>query len=405
MSNTHALWVMLIGGAIVLAALVQSGAMRLRIPGAVGLIALGLLASLVNEKLGFMTPAVRDAFGLLGDLGLVALLFRVGLDSKLARLLMALPSALAVWVGDVGLSSSLAFVTAHYVLGYELVPSFVVAVALSATSIGVSVVAWQEAHRLASREGQLTLDVAELDDISGVVLLTLLFTIVPLLLTGGAWGSAALAAGATLALKLALFAAFCVAFARFVEPQIGALARRLRQPPARMLVVAGVGFMIAAIADLLGFSLAVGALFAGLVFSRDPAAVKTEARFDDLYAFFTPFFFIGIGLAVESEGLAASVVPALVLCVAAAAGKLLGGGLPALAFTGAAGAFAIGVSLIPRAEIALYVAHEARAAGAAMLPPQGYAALVFVSLATSLAAPIVLRRLLQRPFRREAAHR
>ena len=60
-----------------------------------------------------------------------------------------------------------------------------------------------------------------------------------------------------------------------------------------MLLVAGIGFVVAASAELLGFSLAVGAMFAGLVFSRDPEAVKMDACFSPLYELFAPFFFIG----------------------------------------------------------------------------------------------------------------
>ncbi len=398
MGVSHGLWVMLVGAIVVLAPLAQSAAARLRIAGPVALIALGLLLGLLDRWLDVITPAVRDAVALLADIGVVALLFRVGLESKLSALLSALPRATLVWAGDVGLSTTLAFVGAHYCLGYALVPSLVVAVALSATSIGVCVATWEEAKRIDTPVGRLTLDVAELDDISGVVLLTLFVASLPLLQGGAAdatIASAVATSAVPLVAKVVAFGIFCLLFSRHVEPRISRVAARLKPPPARMLVVAGVGFMIAALADALGFSLAVGALFAGLVFSRDPVAVKVEARFDDLYAFFTPFFFVGIGLSVQQETIASTLLPGLALLAAAVIGKLLGGGLPALAFTGMTGALAVGLSLIPRAEIALYVAREAQAAGDDVLSPEGYATLVFVALATSLLGPLLLRPLLR----------
>jgi Kef-type K+ transport system membrane component KefB len=61
------------------------------------------------------------------------------------------------------------------------------------------------------------------------------------------------------------------------------------------VVVAGISFLIAALAGLLGFSVAIGAFFAGLVFSRDPDSVKLDGLFDTFYEIFVPFFFIGIG--------------------------------------------------------------------------------------------------------------
>ncbi|MBI2969848.1 MAG: cation:proton antiporter [Gammaproteobacteria bacterium] len=190
------------------------------------------------------------------------------------------------------------------------------------------------------------------------------------------------------------FASLCWLAARYVEHPLTRLAARLKNPPERMLPVAGAGFVIAAIAGTLGFSLAIGALFAGLVFSRDPAAIRVEARFDDLYAFFAPFFFIGIGLQTAPDALAAGAAIGLWLLAAAVAGKVVGAILPALLVTDVGGAALIAASMIPRAEIAMVIAHQGREAG--LLPDAMHAALVMVTAGTCLLAPWLIHSLLAR---------
>lgn len=118
-------------------------------------------------------------------MGIVFLLFRVGLESELRKLVENLRDATLVWLADIAASGALGFVFAHHLLGLALVPSLFVAVAMTATSVGVSVAVWREEGALDSRRGQLLLDVAELDDVSDVVLMALLLAVAGVLL--GAW--------------------------------------------------------------------------------------------------------------------------------------------------------------------------------------------------------------------------
>jgi len=123
-------------------------------------------------------------------------------------------------------------------------------------------------------------------------------------------------------------------------------------------IAAAIGVVIAAIAGLLGFSLAVGALFAGLVFSRDPEAVRVEASFIALYEMLVPFFFIVIGLQVNWGVLNDGLAIGGVFLVFAVAGKFVGTWVPARLTCTTAGASLIAVSMVPRAEITLVIARE-----------------------------------------------
>lgn len=394
METVHAVWVLLIGVAVVLAAVVTSMAQRTSVPAVVGYLAMGVLIGTADTQWALLGSRGREAFSLLGDLGIVVLLFRVGLESNLKGLLAKLGSASRVWLGDVVVSGGFGFLAAYYLAGLPLVPSLLVTVALTATSVGVTVAVWESRQVLDTPNGRLLLDVAELDDISAVILMALLYSLLPVIGAGGDLAGPLLAASGQFAAEFALFAGFCILFARYLEEPLSRLVASLNYAPQRMLTVAGVGLVIAALAGLIGFSLAIGALFAGLLFSRDPEAVKTEARFNDLYSFFMPFFFIGIGMQVNLSALGEAAGLGLILLVAAVAGKMLGAGLTARLVTRPKGAMLIAVSMIPRAEIALVIAYQGRQAG--FMTENVYAALVLVSAATCLAAPWVMHDLLGR---------
>jgi Kef-type K+ transport system membrane component KefB len=392
----HAGWVLLVGAVVVSAVLVRLACERARIPSVVGFIALGVLLGWAHGTFAIVPDPARYAFGLFAELGVIVLLFRVGLDSNVHALLLKLPRASIVWLGDVTVSASVGFAVAHYAGRLGLIPSLVAGTALSATSVGVSTATWHEAHALQSSTGRLLIDVAELDDISAVILMAVLFAVLPTLRDGEVldWATLGGVAGSLL-VKLGAFIALCLAFAMFLERRVTEISRRSREPAQRMLMVAGVGFMIAAAADWLGYSLAIGALGAGLVFSSDPKAVRTEARFEDLYALFVPFFFIRIGMQVDASSLTSAVGLGSLLLVAAMVGKLVGAGLPASFVAGPSAAILIGLSMMPRAEIAMIVVDAARRLGPDMMSADAYAAMVLVVLGTCLVTPWLLARRLQ----------
>jgi Kef-type K+ transport system membrane component KefB len=278
------------------------------------------------------------------------------------------------------------------------VPSLFVAVAMTATSVGVGVAVWQEARALESKRGQLLLDVAELDDISGIVLMAVLFAVAPLLAAGDAEGLAR-SIGSTVAdvlVRMGVFATGVALFARFGEEPLTRLVARLEPAPDRLITVVSVGLIVAAAAGALGFSLAIGAFFGGLAFSRDPRAVKLDAYFDPLYDFFTPFFFVSIGVRVHPEHLGAALPLGGVLFVVAAAGKLIGAGGGSLLALRPRNAALLGMSMMPRAEIAMVVMQHGVLLGAWAVSEQLFSAMVLVSLATCLLAPLLIRPHLRR---------
>ncbi|MHA1538044.1 MAG: cation:proton antiporter, partial [Alphaproteobacteria bacterium] len=272
-----------------------------------------------------------------------------------------------------------------------------VGIALTATSVGVSLAVWREAGALETPDGGLLVDVAELDDLSGIALMVLLFAIAPILIAGdGGLLPVIGEAMGWLLLKAGLFLAFCLLFARYIERSVTGFFKNLEPAPDPMLLVVGVALMIAALGDKLGFSLPLGALFAGLIFSRDPAAIKVDASFSSIFDLFTPFFFVWIGLSLDIVSIPAGLGIAGAIFAVAVFGKIAGTMLPALPFLGVSGALVLGVSLIPRAEIAMVIVAEGRKLGDAAMPPALYTAVVLASAASCVLAPIATTALLRR---------
>jgi len=393
--TTQGTFGLLVVGALLLVVVgLRAGARRLHWPPFAAFLLVGLALGALDLRVPVLPPDVRGILGFLANAGLVALLFRVGLRSDLTGLVSEFPTASRIWLGDVVVSGVVAWGAAHLLLGLDLVASLFVTVALTATSVGVAVASWSEADALSSAEGEALVDTAELDDVSAVVLVALLIAFVPVLqghTTGGA-ATAVRVTGTLLVTFVGLIAAGLL-FGRYLEPLTSRYFERERSRPGPLLLIVGTGFVIAGVSELLGFSLAIGAFLAGITYSRDPNAKAIERAFDPFYAFFTPFFFIGIGIAVDPRSLTALPTVGVVLLVAAIVGKLLGAGIPAALLLGRTPGLLIGLSMIPRAEIALLAMERGHALG---LVPEGvFAAMAGVSLVTALVVPLLVTPLLR----------
>ena len=395
-ATPDALLVLLVGAATLLAVMLRHVCEWLKIPPLVGYIGIGIGLGALDGLAYALRPPVMAAFELLAALGLVALLFRVGLGSDPRRLLGKLPSASLIWAVSVTFSGLLGYLAARWA-GFDLVPALVAGVALTATSIGVAIPPWQDAGALRSESGSLVLDVAELDDISGVILMALLLSLIPTLTAGAGidWREAS-GAGLQLLISLGLFTAGCWLFAHWLEPPLAGFLATRERSPTRMLIVVAIGSLIAALAGLLGFSLAVGALFAGLVFSKAPRRIRQDRAYVVLYDFLAPFFFIGIGLKLDPGALVGAVGAGVILLVAAVAGKLIGTLLPALWAAPRGTALPIGLSMVPRAEIAMVIVDQAGRYGSDVVPPELYGAMTLVTLVTCAATPALVGHQLTR---------
>ncbi|ELS00778.1 Kef-type K+ transport system, membrane component [Xenococcus sp. PCC 7305] len=390
--------VLLVGLTLIFTILIKAALERVGIPPLVGYLILGIGMGLLNSQVYFLSLPVREVLAFLGELGIISLLFRVGLESNLAGLIRQLPRASFIFLGNLSFSGILGFFAASKLLQLPLIPSLFISIALMATSVGISVSVWQEAKALNTENGELLIDIAEMDDIAAIAIMSLFFAMIPVL-NGNVEANIVPVFLQTIIpflTKVVVFGVSCLIMFRYLERPMTQWFERLEPAPDPMIMVVGTAFIIAALAGLMGFSVAVGAFFAGLVFCRDPDAINLDASFSTLYEFFVPFFFIHIGLQLEIVSFAGSLNLVIVLLIVAVLGKVIGTGLPAVLTTGKASALLLSISMIPRAEIAMVILERGRQLGNWAVSPQIFTSMILVSAITCIASPLLLRPLLQK---------
>ncbi len=390
--------VLLVGVTVELAILTKAGLERISVPPLVGYLVLGFVLQLLDIR-GLLTSRVGlEVYSFLAELGIISLLFRVGLESNLGGLLRQLPRASLILIGDLIVSGGLSFATTYYWLQLALIPSLFVSIALMATSVGISVSVWQEVKALQSSNGELLLDIAEMDDMAAIASMSLLLAMVPVLNNGDIEGNFLPVLAQTIGpfiLKVIIFGSACLSFSRYCERPLTRFFEAIEPAPDPMLMVAGTGFIIAALAGILGFSVAIGAFFAGLVFSRDPDAINFDASFSTLADFFIPFFFINIGLQLDLQDMHLALGLGGILITVAFMGKIIGTLSPAILTVGWSSALLLGFSMVPRAEITMVIMQRGQQLGDWAVPQPVFAAVVLVSAITCIVAPLILRPLLQ----------
>lgn len=366
------------------------------IPSLVGFILIGLALGVIDSRTGLFREGDHAVMSFLSRTGLAVLMFYVGFDSSLGELRKQLKKASFIWVFNVAASGVAAFLVAHYLIGWAVIPSLFAGVALTATSVGISVTVWGEQNLLHSAPGRLLIDLAELDDLSSISLMVLLFSLVPLFREGTLGPGVVFLKIGMLIAKMALFGLIWALLLRFAVRRLlfnGKDPHNGLQKILRILVLSG---LVTAFAAWLGFSLAIGGFMAGLMVGRFREDLNADAEVTVLYRILAPFFFIGIGLNLPLDFLGHGWGAGLWLLLAAVVGKFLGVMIPALGPMGGRRAFLVSLSMLPRAEIALVVMERGLRLGTWAVDQTAYGAMIMVSLLTCLFIPILVCVLLRR---------
>jgi Kef-type K+ transport system membrane component KefB len=357
-------------------------AQRVRLPGVVGEIAAGCVVG--PSALGWVQPA--EALDVLAEIGVVLLLFSVGLETRLAEMKRVGRSAVLVGVLGVIVPFVLGALWAHG-SGYEWAQSLFVAAAFVATSAGITARVLQELGALQREESRVILGAAVIDDILAMLLLG----VVTALQSGGTLniGHLALVLGEALG-----FVVVIALVGTRMAKRSSALLDAPINPLSPLTIVLALCLGLAFLSTQFGLAAIIGAFLAGMIASETKQREALEHQTQPLLALMTPFFFVVTGTKVELSQLAdASTLGVLALItVIAIASKLIGGFLGALAL-GKRGALIVGIGMIPRGEVGVVVA--SLGLGAGVFTPRVYALIVAMSLLTAMITPPFLAILLK----------
>jgi Kef-type K+ transport system membrane component KefB len=349
---------------------------RLRQPGIVGEILAGILIG--PSVLHWMAP--NEILSVLEQLGVMFLLFRVGLEVKSSELLR---------VGGTAMGVATAGVILPFVLGWGIsmlwgephIEAIFTGAAMVATSVGITAQVLSSKGFLEARASRIILAAAVIDDVLGLIVLAL---------------ASGIAHGPIRHLDVILTAAIAIGFTAFVvfvgthtvKRIVPRVRNRLRNAEAEFSIALGILFALSLLAVDAGVAAIVGAFLAGMALSE-----TVDRRVHELTTGVTellvPFFLVGIGLNLDVSVFAqpSELLLALLILVAALVSKLVGCGLGAL-HLGRSDALRVGIGMMPRGEVGMVVAEIGLHMG--VMSPRVYGTIVFMSVATTIIAPPLL---------------
>ena len=350
--------------------------------------------ALVGEILGgvLVGPAVLGIYRvtpeteLFAEIGVVLLLFQVGVETRIGDLLRVGGTAASVGVMGVILPMG-GGLALGAVLGYPIEVSVFLGAALTATSVGITARVLDDLGAMASHSGRVILGAAVIDDVLAMLIMAF---------------ASGLAAGSVSAGQLATLVGLAGAFIGIVL-LVGTRVLRTRPSILTDPEFAATPFLpgmilmlgLAALAALIGLAAIIGAFLAGMVVGESSERHALEEEVAPVAAFFTPFFFGFIGAQVNLAALADPLTLALLagLTVLAVMTKFAGAFAGAIRL-GRQRAALIGWGMVPRGEVGIVVAGLGLGAGA--ISSQLYSVVVGMAVLTTLMVPPLMAPLVRR---------
>ncbi len=387
-------------------------AVRMGQPGVLGELVVGVvLGNLGLVGLAGLEPLKTDPFvDLLARLGILLLLFEVGLESTVGQMLKVGPSAFLV--ASLGVAAPFGL---GWGVGALLLPEHgpyvhaFLGATLTATSVGISARVLKDLGSSQAPEARVILGAAVIDDVLGLVILAAVSGVIAAAAAGGATSP-----GAVLGIlaKALAFLVGSLAVGRFLSPRLFRLASKLRSRGVLLATALSFCFLFAFLADAVGLATIVGAFAAGLVLEKvhyRNFSERGERGLEDLVhpvaSVLTPVFFVLMGMRTDLRAftgpgvllLASALTVAAILSKQICGAGVIGGGVDRLT---------VGIGMIPRGEVGLIFANiglTLRVDDRPIVDAPTYSAVVVMVIVTTLVTPPALKWSLARANREPCA--
>jgi Kef-type K+ transport system membrane component KefB len=367
-------------------------AIRLRSPPIIGELCAGIIIG--PSLLGWVSPS--EPFKLLAEIGIILLLFEVGLETDLQRLARAGPKSVVVALTGFVLPFLLGSSACYYLFGLSPMVALFIGGTLTATSIGITIRILSDLGRHRSHEGQIVLGAAVIDDLLGVFLLAVLYEF-------AMSGSVSLANSGRIMLYVGGFFLVAPVFAKILSPVFKRYNDFTDLPGMIPVVLVSIVLIFAELAHVIGAPHLLGGFAAGIALSRRfflpfGASLNLEPEFTaclheqmkPIIRLFTPIFFVMVGLSLDLGAVDWSSVWIWIFSIGIATIAIIAKlAAPFLIRESIPMRIAIGMAMVPRGEVGLIFAELGRVAG--VFDASVYAGLVLVIAYTTLAAPFWIK--------------
>ena len=328
-----------------------------------------------------------EVVSVLAELGVIILLFEIGLESDLKELIRVGPQAAVVAV--VGVIAPFAAGTAGLILlfGIDTIPAVFAGAALTATSIGITAKVLAEMQKLSSKEGQIIIGAAVLDDVLGIIVLAVVASLAKT-------GKIEILNVAYLIAGAAIFLVGSIFIGRLLSPYFVMVVNQMRTRGQVLISSLIFAFVLSYIAAVIQLEAILGAFAAGLILAETSKHKEIEEQVSPIADMLVPIFFITVGARTDLSVLnplepanRPGLIIASFLVVVAVIGKVIAG----FAIFGQPGInrLAVGVGMIPRGEVGLVFAGVGAASG--VLTESLDAAIIVMVIFTTFMAPPLLR--------------